>query len=85
MGVWLSEEEQIILRYLQHCGENGASPREVCRKAWTKDAWKDNERWAYRPLGALKDKGLVETTPSGNYRLPPPPEDDEEEARKPGH
>ena len=74
MGVWLSEEEQIILRYLQHCGENGASSREVCRKAWTKDAWKDNERWAYRPLGSLKDKGLVETTPSGNFRLPPPPE-----------
>jgi hypothetical protein len=70
--MWLSEEEQIILRYLQTAGEAGASTREICRKASTKDAWKENERWAYRPLGSLKDKKLVETTAAGNYRLPIP-------------
>jgi uncharacterized protein YjhX (UPF0386 family) len=68
--MWLSEQEQLILKYLEHSGEIGASAREVCRKAWTKDAWKENERWAYPFLSSLKDKSLIETTPGGNYRLP---------------
>ena len=80
--MWLCEQEQIILGYLKNTGEVGASAREICRKAWTKEAWKDDERWAYRYLTSLKDKNLVETTPAGNYRLPPPPEKDEEEEKK---
>ena len=79
--MWLSEQEQIIMKYLQHSGEAGASTREICRKAWTKDAWKENERWAYPFLGSLKDKKLIETTPAGNYRLPPPEE--KQEKKKP--
>ena len=70
--MWLSEQEQVILRYLKPVGETGASPREICRKAWTKDAWKENERWAYPFLSSLKDKNQIETTPGGNYRLPLP-------------
>jgi hypothetical protein len=73
--MWLSEEEQIILRYLKNCGENGASTREICRKASTKDAWKEDERWAFRHIGSLKDKSLIETTASGNFRIPLPKED----------
>ena len=73
--MWLTEEEQIILKFLKDCGETGASMREVCRKAWTKDAWTENERWAYPPLSSLKDKKLVVSTPAGNYRLPPATED----------
>jgi DNA-binding IclR family transcriptional regulator len=79
--MWLCDQERIILHYLQNCGENGASPREICRKASTKDVWKKDERWAYRHLTTLKEKKLVETTPAGNYKLPPPP-DEEEERRK---
>jgi hypothetical protein len=80
-AMWLCEEEQIILKYLKHVDEAGASPREICRKAWTKDAWKENERWAYPYLSSLKDKKQIETTASGFFRLPPPPE--KEEKRKP--
>jgi hypothetical protein len=76
-AMWLGEEEQIILRYLAHVGEVGASLREICRKSWTKDIWKENERWAYPFLQSLRDKKLIETTPAGNYRLPPPEEEDE--------
>jgi hypothetical protein len=82
--MWLSEEEQLILRYLKDIGAIGASPREIARKAWTKDAWKENERWAYPPLSSLKDKKLVLTTPAGNYRLPPTKEEEEEQRRKEG-
>ena len=44
----------------------GAGVREICRKAWTKDAWKENERWAYPFLNSLRDKKLIDTTPNGN-------------------
>jgi len=81
--MWLCEQEQIILRYLEHVDEAGASPREICRKAWTKDAWKDDERWAYPYLGSLKDKKLIETTPAGFYRIPPPEEEDEKKNKNP--
>ena len=80
LRMWLCEQEQIILKYLKEVGEVGASAREVCRKSWTKDAYKKEERWAYRFLSSLKDKKLVETTPAGNYRIPPP---EEEEEKKP--
>ena len=80
--MWLSEEEQIILKYLKDIGEVGASAREICRKAWTKDAYKNDERWAYRHLTSLKEKKLVEMTPAGNYRLPLPEEDEEGEQKK---
>jgi hypothetical protein len=84
--MWLSEQEQLILRYLKDTGEVGASAREICRKAWTKEAWKDDERWAYHHLSSLKDKKLIETSPAGNYRLPPPEEDKATRpAHKPGH
>lgn len=73
--MWLCEEEQVILRYVEQCGDNGASAREICRKASTKDMWKKNERWAYRFLNSLKDKKVVETTSAGNYRIPPSEED----------
>jgi hypothetical protein len=80
--MWLSEDEQVILRYLTPLKEVGASLREICRKASTKDRWKEDERWAYPSLSSLKDKKLVETTPSGHYRLPPDEEDEEEKKRK---
>ena len=68
--MWLSADEQSILQYLKCCGEVGASAREICRKASSKDRWKEDERWAFAPLGSLKDKDLIKTTPAGNFMLP---------------
>jgi hypothetical protein len=67
--MWLSADEQTILQYLQHCGAVGASSREICRKASTKDRWKEDERWAMPHIAALKDKSLIEPT-GGGFRLP---------------
>ena len=79
--MWLGEEEQVILRYLNHAGEVGASFREICRKAWTKDAWNENERWAHPFLQSLRDKKLIDTTPGGNFCLPPKKENEEKKKR----
>lgn len=68
--MWLSADEQAILQYLKCCGTVGASAREVCRKAASKDRWKEDERWAFPILGGLKDKDLIENTAGGCYRLP---------------
>ena len=73
--MWLGEEEKVILAYLKQVGEVGASPREISRKAWTKDKWKEDERWASPFIQSLRDKKLIQTTASGNYCLPPKQED----------
>jgi hypothetical protein len=80
--MWLSEDEQVILKFIELCGETGASCREICRKSSTKDRWKENERWAYPFLSSLKDKKLVVTTPAGNYVLPPDEKELEEERKR---
>lgn len=67
--MWLGEEEQLILRYLQQLNGAGATAREICRKAGTKDRWKENERWADPFLRSLRDKGLIETDAGGHYKL----------------
>ena len=68
--MWLSADEQCILQYLEHCGPNGASAREIARKASTKDRWKEDERWANPAISGLKDKRAILTNPAGNYTLP---------------
>ena len=73
--MWLSADEQMILQYLTHCGPTGASSREICRKAATKDRYKEDERWAMPFLSALKDKSVVVTTAAGAYALPDKGED----------
>jgi len=67
--MWLCEEEQVILHYLEQMRDGGATTREICRKAATKDKWKENERWAIPFLQRLRDKGLVETDAGGMYRI----------------
>jgi hypothetical protein len=79
--MWLNEDEQIILKFLEQCGEAGASSREICRKASTKDRWKKDERWAFPSLSSLKDKKLVETSPAGAFRIPVKEEEEEEKRR----
>jgi hypothetical protein len=80
--MWLNEDEQIILKFLEQRGEVGASAREICRKSSTKDRWKTDERWAMPSLSSLKDKKLIETNLAGAYRIPPKEEDEEEEKRR---
>jgi hypothetical protein len=70
-AMWLNPDEQVILKYLHQCGPSGASFREICRKASTKDRWKEDERWAAPAISLLKEKSAVITTPSGSYSLPP--------------
>ena len=69
--MWLNADEQVIMKFLEQCGETGASAREICRKASTKDRWKEDERWAMPFLSSLKDKKLVDTNLAGAYRIPP--------------
>jgi hypothetical protein len=63
----LSPEEQMIVRYLKQMRSVGSSLREICRKAGSKDMWKEDERWAVAPLHRLRDAGLVEVNKAGAY------------------
>lgn len=67
--MWLGEEEQLITKFLQQIGGAGATAREICRKAGTKDRWKSDERWALPFLQALRDKKLIVMDAAGRYAV----------------
>jgi hypothetical protein len=67
--MWLTEEEGMIIRYLGQRKDDGASGREIARKAGTKELWKENERWADSFIRSLRDKGVIGTNPAGLYIL----------------
>jgi hypothetical protein len=70
--MWLCEEENMIIRYLGQLNGEGASGREIARKAGTKDRWKENERWADPFIRSLRDKRVIETNPAGLFILVAP-------------
>ncbi len=65
--MWLCEEEQLILRYVEQMQKSGTSAREICRRAADKDRWKENERWAMPFIQGLRDKGLLDTNKAGLF------------------
>lgn len=64
-----SPEEQAVLRYLASSPNSFFSPREICRKAGTKEMWEKNQRWAYPVLSRLLDAKLVEQDKANHYRV----------------
>ena len=70
--MFLSAEEQLILRFLRTNPRASYSGREICRKAGSKQEWHENPRWALPFLSGLLTKRLIVTDPGGNYRIVPP-------------
>ena len=64
-----SADEQAVLDYLATSPNSLFSPREICRRAGSKEAWEKNRRWAMPVLARLLARGLVETDASGHYRI----------------
>ncbi len=64
-----SADEQCVLDYLATSPGTFFSPREVCRRAGSREMWERNQRWAIPVLSRLLARGLVETDPSSRYRI----------------
>jgi hypothetical protein len=67
----LSPDEKLVLAYLATSPQTFFSPREVCRRAGDKEKYAENPNWAVPILNRLLTRGLVETDPTGRYRVLP--------------
>ena len=67
--MFISDEENQILSFLQQSPDAYFSGHEICRKAGTKKTIAANPRWALTLLVSLADKHLIERDAQGHVRL----------------
>jgi hypothetical protein len=66
----VSAQERLILDYLATSPQAWFSAREICRRAASKQAWQEDQKWAIPILRRLEARGLLLTDGSAHYRLP---------------
>lgn len=67
----MDADEREIYNYLKSFRKEFISAREVCRRAGGKKRFKYEEEWAKPALTRMVDRGILETNPSGHYRITP--------------
>ena len=65
----MSDDELIVLAFLQGSPENFFGRREVARKAVKRQIFEENPHWADAPLASLLAKGVIEQNDNGLYRM----------------
>ena len=72
----MDADEREIYYYLKAWRHQYISAREICRRAGGKRKFHENEDWAKPVLLRMVDKKILETDPSGSYRIRPMPTKD---------
>ncbi len=65
----MSDEENIVLTYLQSNPSSAFARREIARRAVKRIIYEQNPRWVDAPLASLVGRQLVVIDEGGNYRL----------------
>ena len=65
----MSDEENIVLGYLQSNPSSAFARREIARRAVKRIIYEQNPRWVDAPLASLVGRQLVIIDEGGNYRL----------------
>jgi hypothetical protein len=67
----MDSDEAEIWNFLNSCPGEFVSPIEISRRASGRRRYKDEPKWALRPIQRLLDQKIIETDGNGHYRLPP--------------
>ena len=65
----MTEDEFIILNYLQASPDSWFARREIARRAVKRSVYEENQHWADAPLTALVANKLADTNDAGLYRF----------------
>jgi hypothetical protein len=65
----MTDEEQIIVNFLQSSPESFFGRREIARRAVRRRVFEENPNWADGPLATLLVKQVIEQNDSGFYRM----------------
>jgi hypothetical protein len=67
----MDADEREIYYFLKPYRNEFLSGREICRRAGGKQRYRYEETWALPPLMRMVERGILETDPSGAYRIKP--------------
>jgi len=67
----MDADEREIYYFLKAYRREFLSAREICRRAAGKRRYREDESWALAPLLRMTERGILETDPSGGYRIMP--------------
>lgn len=67
----MDADEREIYYFLKSYRKDFLSAREICRRAGGKRRYRADESWALAPLLRMAERGILETDPSGAYRIKP--------------
>lgn len=69
----MDADEREIYYFLKSWTQEYISAKEICRRAGGKRRARFEPEWAKPALVRMVDRGILETDPSGHYRLKPAP------------
>ncbi len=69
----MDADEREVYYFLKSWAHEFISAKEICRRAGGKRRARLEPDWAKPALVRMVDRGILETDPSGHYRLKPPP------------
>jgi hypothetical protein len=64
----MTDEEQLIITFLNTSPETYFARREIARRAARRQVYEENQHWADAPLASLLMKGMIQQNESGQYR-----------------
>lgn len=67
----MDTDEHEIFRFLKTWGTSFTHPKEVCRRAGTKQRYYEEPDWAKPILARMEERGILERDIQGRYRIKP--------------
>ena len=65
----MTQEESLVMSFLQERPESAFSRGEIARKAVKRAVYEADRHWVDAPLASLVAQGLVEVDETGNYQI----------------
>jgi len=65
----MDADEREVYYFLKPYRKEFLSSKEICRRAGGKRRYREDELWAIPPLMRMVERSILETDPSGGYRI----------------
>jgi hypothetical protein len=72
----MDSEEREIYHFLKLRKDEFMAAREICRRAGSKQMYRENAEWAKPALLRMVERGILESDGSGHFRLKAPKKTD---------
>lgn len=70
----MDADEREIYYFLKPYRSEFLTGKEICRRSGGKHRYREDESWALAPLMRMVERGILETDPSGAYRIKAKPD-----------